>query len=106
MARSVGSPRRAASTPTPAFVRPDSPAKVLYWTIPLAMVQNLGRSRKAASTARAARTPSPDSGGGVMRDVCFRLNTVAALALAILEIAATASLAPEWPTHAVRWVLP
>jgi tripartite-type tricarboxylate transporter receptor subunit TctC len=41
-----------------------------------------------------------------MHDGWFRLNTVAALALAILAGAATASLAEEWPTHAVRWVLP
>ena len=41
-----------------------------------------------------------------MHDGWFRLNTVAALALTILAIAATASLAQQWPTHAVRWVLP
>jgi tripartite-type tricarboxylate transporter receptor subunit TctC len=41
-----------------------------------------------------------------MHGVWFRLNTGAALALAILVGATTASLAQEWPTHAVRWVLP
>src|ERR1700688_3784228 len=35
----------------------------------------------------------------------FRLNMVA-LALAIHAIAATASLAQQWPTHPVRFVLP
>jgi tripartite-type tricarboxylate transporter receptor subunit TctC len=35
----------------------------------------------------------------------FRLNTVA-LTLAIHAIAATASLAQQWPTHPVRFVLP
>src|ERR1700693_6585410 len=36
----------------------------------------------------------------------FRLNMVAALALAIHAVAATASLAQQWPTHPVRFVLP
>jgi tripartite-type tricarboxylate transporter receptor subunit TctC len=36
----------------------------------------------------------------------FRLNLVAALALAIHAIAATPSLAQQWPTHPVRFVLP
>jgi len=36
----------------------------------------------------------------------FRLHMVAALALAIAAIAATASLAQQWPTHPVRFVLP
>ena len=36
----------------------------------------------------------------------FRLNTVAALALAIYAIAASASLAQQWPTRPVRLVLP
>src|ERR1700686_4486063 len=35
----------------------------------------------------------------------FRLNTVA-LALAIGAVAVTASLAQQWPTHPVRFVLP
>ena len=35
-----------------------------------------------------------------------RLNVVAALALAIHAIATTASLAQQWPTHSVRFVLP
>ena len=41
-----------------------------------------------------------------MHNGWFRLNTVAALALAIHAIAATASLAQQWPTHPVRFVLP
>ena len=41
-----------------------------------------------------------------MHDGWFRRNTGAALALTIVAIAATASLAQEWPTHPVRWVLP
>lgn len=36
----------------------------------------------------------------------FRLNVVAALALAIHAIAPTATLAQQWPTHPVRFVLP
>ena len=42
----------------------------------------------------------------MMRNGWLRLTTVAALALAIDAIAATASLAQQWPTHAVRFVLP
>ena len=41
-----------------------------------------------------------------MHDGWSRLNTVAALALTIYAVAATTSLAQQWPTHAVRWVLP
>jgi len=37
---------------------------------------------------------------------CIRLNVVAMLALAIHAIATTASLAQQWPTHPVRFVLP
>ena len=40
-----------------------------------------------------------------MHNGWFRLDTVA-LALAIGAIAATASLAQQWPTHPVRFVLP
>lgn len=36
----------------------------------------------------------------------FRLTMVGALALAMNAIAATASLAQQWPTHTVRFVLP
>jgi tripartite-type tricarboxylate transporter receptor subunit TctC len=36
----------------------------------------------------------------------FRLTMVAALALAVHAVAATASLAEEWPTRTVRFVLP
>ncbi len=36
----------------------------------------------------------------------IRLTMVAALALAIHAVAATASLAQQWPTHPVRFVLP
>ena len=36
----------------------------------------------------------------------FRFNMVAALALAVHAIASTASLAQQWPTHPVRFVLP
>jgi len=36
----------------------------------------------------------------------IRLNVVATLALAIHAIATTASLAQQWPTHSVRFVLP
>lgn len=36
----------------------------------------------------------------------FRITMVGALALAIHAIAATASLAQQWPTHPVRFVLP
>jgi tripartite-type tricarboxylate transporter receptor subunit TctC len=36
----------------------------------------------------------------------FRANTLAALALTICGIATTTSLAQDWPTHAVRFVLP
>jgi tripartite-type tricarboxylate transporter receptor subunit TctC len=38
--------------------------------------------------------------------IWFRLTLVGALALAIQAIAAIASLAQQWPTHAVRFVLP
>src|ERR1700744_3952518 len=48
----------------------------------------------------------PRLGGGVMLKGWFRLNMVAALALAVHAIAPTASLAEQWPTHPVRWVLP
>ena len=41
-----------------------------------------------------------------MLDRCFRLHIVAALALAVHAIAATTSLAQQWPTHPVRFVLP
>jgi tripartite-type tricarboxylate transporter receptor subunit TctC len=41
-----------------------------------------------------------------MRNGWFRLTMVAALALAIHAIAASASLAQQWPTHPVRFVLP
>jgi tripartite-type tricarboxylate transporter receptor subunit TctC len=41
-----------------------------------------------------------------MRNGWFRFSIVAALALAICAIAATASLAQQWPTHPVRLVLP
>jgi len=41
-----------------------------------------------------------------MHDGWSRLNTVAAAALTIYAVAATAGLAQQWPTHAVRWVLP
>jgi tripartite-type tricarboxylate transporter receptor subunit TctC len=41
-----------------------------------------------------------------MRNGWFRLTTVAALALAIDALAVTATLAQQWPSHAVRWVLP
>ena len=40
-----------------------------------------------------------------MRNGWFRLNTLA-LALPILALSATASLAQQWPTHPVRFVLP
>lgn len=36
----------------------------------------------------------------------FRVNVVAALALVICATASSASLAQQWPTHAVRFVLP
>ena len=36
----------------------------------------------------------------------FRLTSVAAFALAVCTIATTASRAQQWPTHAVRFVLP
>jgi tripartite-type tricarboxylate transporter receptor subunit TctC len=36
----------------------------------------------------------------------FRLISIAALALAVCAIATTASRAQQWPTHAVRFVLP
>ena len=57
----------------------------------------------AASTAGAAEHQVRTSQGGVMLMGWFRLNIVAALALAI---ASTASLAQQWPTHPVRFVLP
>jgi tripartite-type tricarboxylate transporter receptor subunit TctC len=60
----------------------------------------------AASTARAAGQQAWTFRGGVMLNGWFRLNVVAALALAIHAIAATASLAQQWPTHPVRFVLP
>lgn len=41
-----------------------------------------------------------------MRNGRVRLITVAALALTIDALAATTSLAQQWPTHAVRFVLP
>jgi len=41
-----------------------------------------------------------------MRKGWFRLTMVAALALAIHAISAAASLAQQWPTHPVRFVLP
>ena len=60
----------------------------------------------AASTARAAGQQVRTSWGGVMLNSWFRLNMVTALALAINAVAATASLAQQWPTHPVRLVLP
>jgi len=41
-----------------------------------------------------------------MPKIWVRLNVVAALALAIHAIGATPSLAQQWPTHSVRFVLP
>lgn len=41
-----------------------------------------------------------------MRNGWFRLTMAAAIALAIYASAATASLAQQWPTHPVRFVLP
>ena len=41
-----------------------------------------------------------------MLDGWFRPNVVAALALAIHAITATASVAQQWPTRPVRFVLP
>jgi tripartite-type tricarboxylate transporter receptor subunit TctC len=41
-----------------------------------------------------------------MLNGCFRFTIVAALALAVHTIAATASLAQQWPTRPVRFVLP
>jgi tripartite-type tricarboxylate transporter receptor subunit TctC len=41
-----------------------------------------------------------------MRNGWFRLTMIAALALAVYAAAATTSLAQEWPTHPVRFVLP
>src|SRR3984893_15138562 len=60
---------------------------------------------RAASAARATAHQVRTSRGGVMLRGWFRLNTVAP-ALAIHAIAATASLAQQWPTHPVRFVLP
>jgi tripartite-type tricarboxylate transporter receptor subunit TctC len=64
------------------------------------------RIAPAAPTARAADTRSGQSRGGVMLNGWFRFNIFAALALAIPAIAATTSLAQQWPTHPVRFVLP
>src|ERR1700685_2826649 len=61
---------------------------------------------RAGGVARSRRSDTMSGFGGVMHDGWFRLNKVAALALAMLVGAAPASLAQEWPTHAVRWVLP
>src|ERR1700691_3651768 len=44
--------------------------------------------------------------GGFMRNVWFRLSSVAAFALSIYALATTASFAQSWPTHPVRLVLP
>jgi tripartite-type tricarboxylate transporter receptor subunit TctC len=41
-----------------------------------------------------------------MRNVWFRLSSVAAFALSIYALAATASFAQPWPSHPVRFVLP
>lgn len=41
-----------------------------------------------------------------MRNGWFRLGAIAALALAIHALTATASVAQQWPTHPVRFVLP
>ncbi len=41
-----------------------------------------------------------------MRKGWFRLTVVAATALAIYAVSATASFAQQWPTHPVRFVLP
>jgi tripartite-type tricarboxylate transporter receptor subunit TctC len=41
-----------------------------------------------------------------MFDGWFRITAVAALALAVHTVGATASLAQQWPTHPVRFVLP
>ncbi len=41
-----------------------------------------------------------------MRNAWFRLTIVAALALAVHAVAATASCAEQWPTHPVHFVLP
>jgi hypothetical protein len=61
---------------------------------------------RAGGVDRSRRSNTKSEFGGVMHKDWFRLNTVAALALSIYAIAATASLAQEWPTHPVRWVLP
>jgi tripartite-type tricarboxylate transporter receptor subunit TctC len=61
---------------------------------------------RAGGVDRSRRSDTKSGFGGVMHHVWFRLNTVAALALSIHAIAATASFAQQWPTHAVRRVLP
>jgi hypothetical protein len=60
---------------------------------------DVDRSRRVGRQVRTSR-------GGVMFDGWFRLTTVAALALAVHAVGATASLAQQWPTHPVRFVLP
>src|SRR5262249_58392310 len=61
-----------------------------------------GRIAVAARHSRR-RTHAP---GRVMRNGWFRLTMIAGLTLAANALAATASLAQQWPTHAVRLVLP
>jgi len=61
---------------------------------------------RAGGVDRSRRSNTKSEFGGVMHKDWFRLNTVAAVALSIYAIAATAGLAQEWPTHPVRWVLP
>jgi tripartite-type tricarboxylate transporter receptor subunit TctC len=69
------------------------------------MVQTSAARAGGVDRSRGSDTKS-GFGGGVMHDGWSRLNTVAALALTIYAVAATASLAQQWHTHAVRWVLP
>ena len=61
---------------------------------------------RCGSTTRAAGHEVHVPGRGVMPNDWCRFSMVAALALAMHALAPTASLAQQWPTRPVRFVLP
>src|ERR1700722_12973969 len=67
-----------------------------------------GHDATSISIPHHARMPdrTPGRRGGVMRKGWLSLTMIAALALAIHAITVPESLAQQWPTHPVRFVLP
>jgi tripartite-type tricarboxylate transporter receptor subunit TctC len=77
----------------------------------------MGKQRRTGQSVSYVQTSAERDGGasdrrrrttprGAMINGWFRLHIVTALGLAIHAIAPTTSLAQQWPTHPVRFVLP